>query len=93
MEKEIEKAVESFCENPFWKRYYESAPSENCKRYIALQFYNSERVLSGKNAESLTDERNELEEKFGVEDWKHLAKHAGNNPFRGKCLKKIRELS
>ncbi len=93
MEKEIRQAVENFSENPHWKNYYDTAPSGACRRYISLEFYYSENFLNGKDRVSFDEERKELEDKFGVEDWKHLAKYAGNNPFRGKCRKKIRELS
>lgn len=87
------KAVERFLENPFWKKYYEDAPSEACKKYIELEFTNSMSVADGKGMLDIKEESQKCEDAFGIEDWKHLAKYAGNNPFRGKCLKKIRELS
>lgn len=84
-ESSLKNAVDVFCRNPYWRDEYVNAPSEICKRYIALTFY-----------ESLHDEgtasgRQELEEKLGIEDWKHLLKFAGNNPWRTKCRKKIQE--
>lgn len=88
MTKEQEKAVKVFCKNPFWKEYYETAPSDECKEYIGLQF--------GYSMNPKSDEYNsrsdELEDMFTIDDWRHLAKYAGNNPFRGRCIMKVREL-
>ena len=33
-----------------------------------------------------------MEEEFGLEDWRHLYRHAGRNPFRDKCRRKIDEI-
>ncbi len=62
------KDFDSFMKNPFWKKYYEDAPSEACKQYIALQFFNSYRVSNGEKPVSFAEERNELEKDFGVGD-------------------------
>ena len=38
----IESNLKEWLQNPTWKAYYEEAPSEKCKEYIALDFYASE---------------------------------------------------
>ena len=84
----LKKAIGVFLKNPYWKEYYETAPSEECKEYIEHDFYFS--LFGG--SEEIEKRDKELEDLFSVDDWKHLAKYAGNNPFKGKCRKKIREL-
>lgn len=88
VEKDVKDALKLFLKNPFWKKYYETAPSDVCKEYIALEFGYSMAPKSDKYA----SRREELEDMFTVDDWKHIAKYAGNNPFKGKCLRKIKEL-
>ena len=96
-EKKIKEAVDAFSKNSAWKRYYEDAPSKVCKRYVELDFYRSHNYSSlypdSDELEAVHEEQKHLQDKMGVADWKHLAKYAGNNPFRGKCLEKIKELS
>lgn len=43
-ESKVQKAVEEFRKNPYWREYYDNAPTENCKRYVALEFYQSEYI-------------------------------------------------
>lgn len=79
-EKNIQNAVKEFCENPHWKEMYDSAPSEACKRYIALGFYYSDNLGEISNYEEYKSERDKLEETFTKADWEHLYKYEGNNP-------------
>ena len=92
MDKEMEAAVKRFTKNPYWKKYYEEAPSDACKQYIALQFQNSASVADGEGTLNLKDEFKKCEDQFTLEDWKHMEKYAGNTPFRSKCRSKIKEL-
>ena len=41
-ENAVKTNLAEWMENPTWKRYYEDAPTENLKAYIALDFYASE---------------------------------------------------
>ena len=74
-EKELQKTIESFLENPFWAGYYDSAPS-GAKEIIALGFYmsSSERAHNDSEAQSVLEECREVLEK---EDVAYLA---GNSP-------------
>ena len=96
-EKKIQKAVDEFIKNPSWAEFYNNAPSKACKRYVALNFYLSDNYSSILNdaavLKALKKEQAELEEKFKLSDWKHLAKYAPNNPGKKRILEKIKELS
>ena len=37
--KEVYANAEDWKENPYWKEYYETAPSEQCRKLIALEFW------------------------------------------------------
>lgn len=89
----LKESVASFTVNPYWKKYLDGAPSDECKRYIKLNFYLSDLdELDGDEKAGVIERMNGCEKKLGLEDWKHLLKYAGNNPFAGKCRKKIKEL-
>lgn len=85
----IQKAIEEFTKNNYWKKYYELAPSDGCKQHIALTFCYS---LYGEPADIKQREAS-LEADFSVSDWQYLYDHEGINPFKAKCKKKIEELS
>ena len=89
-----EKALSRFLENPYWREYYETAPSEECKDRIVFTFcfslYGDEGFFA--SIEDFKNAGETLESKLGLADWKHLLKYAGVNPFRSKCGAKIEEL-
>ena len=66
--------------NPFWKEYYETAPTVTCKRYIELEFYYSEYFGNIPDYEEFEKENNKLEQDFVKVDWEHLYKYCANNP-------------
>ena len=84
----MKEALDVFLQNPHWKEYYETAPSEECREYIEHSFRLS---LYGITPD-IEKRDKELEDLFTVRDWEHLAKYAGNNPFRSKCKKMISNL-
>ena len=80
-------AIDLFRKNDFFKEYYDNAPSDNCQKYIALEFcYSLYYVLD-------EDLMNQIEGSFDLEDWKHLYRYCANNPLKGKYHRKIKELS
>ncbi len=89
MEKEKERALEEFLENPLWKEYYETAPSDLCKSYIEYEFLYSNTDRYENEAVAILKE---IEKDMDVDDWRHLMKYCGNNPFKGICRKRIKEL-
>ena len=88
----MKESVSSFTENPHWKKYLEEAPSDACKKYIKLNFYLSDLEEDNEEKANVVKMMDSCEETLGLEDWKHLLKYAGKNPFAGKCRKKIAEL-
>lgn len=90
----LEKAVSSFIENPYWKEYLESAPSEQCKEYIMLEFYYSDLAFEENDyKEEASQAMEQLKSGFSVRDWEHLMKYAGNTPFKAECKEKIEKLN
>ena len=87
----INKALASMCENPFWKEYYETAPTCFCKRYIKLKFYYSDCLVDVSDYEEYKKECLLLESKFVKEDWSHLYKYCGNNPRKVYYRNKMNE--
>ena len=79
-ERKIQKSLKQFMVNPFWKEYYETAPTGTCKRYIELEFYYSDNLGYISDYEELKKESDKLEKMFVKADWEHLYKYCGNNP-------------
>lgn len=82
----MKRSVDDFCENPFWNDYYTLAPSENCRRYVALEFYYSD---DPDEEEEVVEEIKRLESQLDLDDWKHLLKYCGNNPRYAYIKNKI----
>ena len=83
----IKRNLEEWKQNPHWAAYYNDAPTDHGKAYVALHLYVSE--TGDEEADKAMDE---LEDKLSAEDWKHLLKYAGGTPFAKKCKQKIDEL-
>ena len=90
-ERKIQKALKRFCENPYWKEYYETAPTVACKEYIGLKFYYSEFPGQIPNYDEFKKECENLEKRFVKEDWVHLYRHCANNPRKVYYKNKINE--
>ena len=85
----VENAKEVFLQNPYWKKVYDEAPSEESRRHCELDFYNSW-YLGSKDGIA---EQRRLEKNMTLEDWKYLLKYSANSPFRKKCKENIERLS
>ena len=79
--------IREWLENPYWKKYYEEAPSDSCRQYIALDFR-----YSDTEDEEVADEMDALLEKLRAEDFHHLAAYAGNNPERAALMERAEEM-
>lgn len=86
-ERRIQCALDSFLKNDSWREEYENAPTDKCKRYIALTFY-----WSTFDADDYKEEEAALKASFGLEDWKYLYIHSSPNPFKALCARMIRKL-
>ena len=91
-EEKIGEAVELFIQNPYWRTYYETAPSEFSKRRSELMFYWSVETDESKIEEAM-EEAKEIEKNYSLEDCRHELKFSGNNPSCVHWIKRIEELS
>lgn len=84
---EVQEILEDTLENPYWAKYYNDAPTEKCKEFIALEFYYSEF-----EDDDIAEAMDELEKELTLEDWKHLYEYCGHNPRKPYIAGKIKEL-
>ena len=89
---EKKKIIDEYLYTDFWKKAYETAPSQNCKDYILLGLRGFIMSAEGEIFYKICKERKGLEKNFDLEDWQHLYKYCGDNPFKGICVTKIKEL-
>ena len=79
--------LQEWLENPYWREYYEKAPSEKCREVIALEF-----VYSELETEEILEELEAAEKELALEDWQYLYRYCGNNPRKKKIHDRIVEL-
>ncbi|MBR7040828.1 MAG: hypothetical protein IKI24_03190 [Clostridia bacterium] len=92
IEEKAREAVELFLQNPYWREYYETAPSEYSKRGAELAFYWSVETNESKVDEAMAEAK-EIEKHYSLDDCRHEFKYSGNDPGRLHWLKRIEELS
>ena len=85
--KEIQSTLQNWLRNPAWKAYFDEAPSDKCKEFIALEFY-----YSDTENEEIAQEMDRIETELGIEDLRHLAIYAGNNPRKAALIHRIEKL-
>ena len=86
-EEEPGKNMAEWLENPFWREYYETAPSEVCRAFIELEFR-----YSGDGTDEAAEAMDALEEKLSLPDWEHLYRYCGNNPRKARIHERIMKL-
>jgi len=80
-------------ENPYWKEYHETAPSEQCRKLIALEFWYSDLDCPDVDAvREIILAMEETEKDLALEDWKHLDRFCGINPRKAQIRKRMEEL-
>lgn len=84
---EIREVLQEWLENPAWKSYYEDAPSDRCRDFIALEFF-----YSDTEDEETAREMDAVEAELAAEDLRHLVLYAGNNPRKAALLRRIAAL-
>ena len=67
----MKTGFELFMENPYWKGYFDNAPSKSLKDYIKFKFNNNLSIVSEKE-ENYFEKRKALEDKLTNEDWEYL---------------------
>ena len=83
---DVQENLKAWLENPFWAEYYNGAPSDRCREFIALEFYCSE---YGEDEAGGTMDA--VEETLDVGDLRYLFRCCGNNPRRGILARRIAE--
>ena len=83
----VRENLEEWLKNPSWAEYYNGAPSDRCREFIALEFYYSEY-----EEEETAEEMDRIEGELGIDDLRHLMAWCGNNPRKGTLARKIREM-
>ena len=84
----FQENLKFWMENPYWKEYYEGAPSELCRAFIGLEFY-----FSFYDTDASVKAMRKVEKSLTLEDWQYLYQYCGNNPRKTIIRKKIMELS
>lgn len=84
--KEAESLFNLYMDNPYWKEYYDTAPSKGCKDYIELNF-----TADAYDDEEYKQKRIAIMDTLLYADWEHLYKYAGNNPFKSYCKQRMEE--
>ncbi len=92
MKTKKERILEKWLKNPAWREYYEQAPSEKCREFIALEFCYSEARCSDEESEEILREMRRTEETLELADWKHLFRYCGNNPRKKTIHDRMAEL-
>jgi len=83
----LKENLETWLENPYWREYYETAPSDLCRTVISLEFWESEHE-TGAADYVIRD----LESSLSAEDWRHLGRYCGNNPRKQYIHDRILDL-
>ena len=86
-EARLKENLESWLENPAWREYYETAPSDLCRMVISLEFWESEYETGAADCAIKN-----LEGDLSAEDWQHLYRYCGNNPRKKYIHDRIMEL-
>ena len=86
------KGFDTFMENPYWRKMYEEAPSEELKEYYRIRFDNSGFVTGKENPDEEAEKR--LEElPLSKQDIEYLKQYAGSGMARAYYRKHIERLS
>ena len=75
-------------------QYYETAPSEQCRKLIALEFWYSDHDCPHtEEVQEIIRVMEETENNLGLEDWKHLDRFCGTNARKAQIRKQIEGLN
>ena len=84
---ETGNSLDEWLQNPYWAEYYNGAPSERCRSFIALEFSYSDHA-NGETAEAM----DRIEEEMDIAELRHLLKYCGENPERKRLQDRITAL-
>ena len=87
MKEEYMAFLNEWLKNPYWREYFEKAPSEKCREVIALEFLYSEL-----EEDEVLEQLDEAEKELKLEDWQHMYRYSGNGPEKKRIHDRIVEL-
>ena len=82
----MKNGFDTFMENPYWKKYYENAPSDALKEYIRFEFENNPYV-SEKRADNYEEEKAKITARFTGEDRQYLIDNTTNGQAKTEYRK------
>ena len=85
-QKEVEQGLQEWLKNPYWAEYYNKAPSERCKAYIAMDFR-----YSDTEDEEVAAELDRIGDSLSLEDWNYIYQHTAG-PGKAAIAKRIAEM-
>ena len=87
MKEEYMAILNEWLKNPYWREYFEKAPSEKCREVIALEFLYSEL-----EEDEVLEQLDEADKELKLEDWQHMYRYSGNGPEKKRIHDRIVEL-
>ena len=84
MKEKYEETLREWLKNPYWREYFEKAPSEKCRDVIMLEFLYSE-----EETEEVEEALDKAEKELKLEDWQHLYRWCGNSPEKKRIHDRI----
>lgn len=79
-------AIDGFLKNPYWKRYYDNAPTDECREYIACTFSFSKHG----DPDDLSRKKS-IEPKLKASDWRYLYENEGNPQMKSILEEKMKK--
>ena len=92
--KRIEDTLKQTIKNPYWKKEYDEAPSDECKDYLKFTYFFSKHYdPDADDAEKFDEIQKQVESALSAEDWAYLKKMAPSSPFVAYCDENIKRLA
>jgi len=90
-----EEIFEKYMENPHWKKEYEEAPSDLCKKYLregyiasGLAWFKVGDAIQHKNAWKRAET---YRKQFDKDDWEYIINHAGTGIAKAELTKQMKK--
>jgi len=69
--KDVRRNLDEWLQNPSWKGIYDNAPSEACRKYLAMLFYASET-----EEEEAFDAMDQMEQNLSLDDLRYMLQNS-----------------
>lgn len=85
----MEKRFDLYMQNPFWKEYYEKAPTDILKEFIRLQFDNSP-FVKGAQDDNFVLMKKKMMNCFTNIEWQYLRDNTLNGQAKCEYIKRLK---